>query len=375
MENNKEIKWWNLEKNQILTNLNTSIDGLKSQEAKVRLQKSGLNIIGQKNPRTAVKILIEQFKNWLIIILLIASALSFFLGENIEGIVIITLVLLSVFFGFIQEFKAEKVIKDLKKFITNKSRVLRDNKWTEIDSSFLTPGDIIGLRIGDKIPADVRLLSIDDFQTDESTLTGESLPVDKKDGVLKEESNNPANLTNMAFMGTIVAQGKATAVVVDTGGNTFFGKTSKLLERSEPETDFQKQIKNFSLFLFRVIIMMTLFIFVSNAILKKEYLESFLFALALAVGITPEMLPAIITVTLSQGALKMAKKKVVVKRLMSVEDLGNVDTLCMDKTGTLTEGNFSLDNYLNLDGKKDINLLTYALLCTGGILEKSQTSG
>ncbi|OGM13635.1 magnesium-translocating P-type ATPase [Candidatus Woesebacteria bacterium RIFCSPLOWO2_01_FULL_39_23] len=365
-------KLWNLNGDRVLELLQTSDDGLSTEEAIKRFEKYGDNIIGEKKPPSAIKIFFNQFKSWLILILLSASILSFYLGEHIDALVIIFLVLLSVTFGFLQEYKANKTIFDLKKFITNKCRVLRDHRWVLIDSRTVVPGDIVEVRIGDKIPADIRILSADSLLIDESILTGESLPVNKTDSTLTEVSENPSKLKNIVFMGSTVSSGKATGVVIATGNKTFFGKTAQILEKSEPETDFQQQIKAFSAFLFKVIIIMTVFIFISNSLLKKEILESFLFALALAVGITPEMLPAIITVTLSQGAIKMAKRKVIVKRLISVEDFGNIDTLCMDKTGTLTEGKFSLDNYQDLEGKKSEEIILFGLLCTRGLGERLQ---
>jgi len=364
-------KAWQINETKIFTYAKTSPNGLNGQDAEDRLQKYGQNIVGGGKARSPWTILISQFKNWLIIMLLCASVVSFFLGASLDGMVIILLVVLSSLFGFVQEHKAEKVIGDLKKFITQKCRVLREGKWIEINSVNLVPGDVIEVRIGDKIPADMRFTLTDNLAIDESILTGESFPVAKNTNKLNETSANPAKLLNMGFMGTLVAEGRGKGVVVATGLNTFFGKSAKSLEIPEPETDFQKQIKNFSLFLFRVVIVMTLFIFATNSFLKKDILESFLFALALAVGITPEMLPAIITVTLSQGALKMAKKKVVVKRLISVEDFGNVDTLCMDKTGTLTEGKFALGSFINLDNDLDKDVLIKAVLCTSGFYDKS----
>src|SRR3990167_10736524 len=365
-------KLWNLNGDRVLELLQTSDDGLSTEEAIKRFEKYGDNIIGEKKPPSAIKIFFNQFKSWLILILLSASILSFYLGEHIDALVIIFLVLLSVTFGFLQEYKANKTIFDLKKFITNKCRVLRDHRWVLIDSITVVPGDIVEVRIGDKIPADIRILSADSLLIDESILTGESLPVNKTDSTLTEVSANPSKLKNIVFMGSTVSSGKATGVVIATGNKTFFGKTAQILEKSEPETDFQQQIKAFSAFLFKVIIIMTVFIFISNSLLKKEILESFLFAVALAIGITPEMLPAIITVTLSQGAMKMAKKKVIVKKLSAVEDFGNLDTLCMDKTGTLTEGKFSLVGTMNVNGNNDESLYEKALICTSKFAQNSK---
>lgn len=375
MEDNTSPKWWNIKTNEILHDLKSSENGLSEDEASARIEKTGLNIIGSQKPPSAVSILTAQFKNWLVLMLLGAAILSFFLGQGLDGTVIIVLVVLSVFFGFYQEYKAEKVISDLKKFITEKARVKRNGKWIDINSQKLVPGEIVEIRIGDKVPADLRLFSTDNLTVDESTLTGESLPVLKDTEMVKIDSENPARIRNMAFMGTLVSEGRGNGIVVATGEETFFGKSAKTLEAPEPETDFQKQIKNFSLLLFKVVMIMTLFIFATNAILKQNILESFLFALALAVGITPEMLPAIITVTLSQGALKMAKKKVIVKRLISVEDFGNVDTLCTDKTGTITEGKFTLTGFINLDEKNSEEILIKGTLCTAGLYETNRQAG
>lgn len=261
--------------------------------------------------------------------LLVAAALAFLLGDHLEAGVIFGLVVLSVALGFAQEYRAQKALEKLANFIRSKSRVKRDGSWLEVDSQTLVVGDVVELRIGDIIPADIRLLEIDGFLANESALTGESLPVIKQKDAL-------------AFMGTSVAEGLGRGIVVATAEKTFFGKTAATLAKTAPPTEFQKQTKNFSQFLTKVVVVMTLFVFFANALLAKGILDSFLFAVALAVGITPELLPAIMTITLSEGALKIAKKKVIVKKLMSVEDLGNIDTLCADKTGTLTQGKFSL---------------------------------
>lgn len=359
-------KFWQLGKKELLSYLSATEDGLTSEFARKRILKFGRNILEDKNKRSALKIFWNQISNWLVITLALASFISFYLGQNIEGIVIIVLVLLSALFGFVQEYKAEKTIADLKKFISNRAKVKRDGKWKEIDATELVPGDILELRIGDKVPADVRLLSTDSLAIDESVLTGESQPVEKISEKISTSSTQPQLLKNIAFSGTTISDGYSQGVVVATGEYTYLAKTAQILAKEEPHTDFQKQIRSFSLFLFKVIMFMTLFIFLANSLLKKDVIESFLFALALAVGITPEMLPAIITVTLSQGAMKMAKKKTVVKRLVSVEDLGNVDALCADKTGTLTEGKFVLENYLTWKGKKDSDILAKALVCTSG---------
>ena len=348
--------------NNVNKKLHASPDGLSTREANNRLKIQGPNTIGEKKKKSALLLFLAQFRNWLMIALLAASAISFFLGQHLDAGVIFGLVLLSSLLGFIQEYKAEKTLKKLTKYISNKARVKRDGEWVEVNSQSLVVGDVVEVRIGDIAPADIALWEVDGLTTNESVLTGESAPVVKSIG-----------LKNMVFMGTTISAGIGKGVVVATGKNTFFGKTASLTTKQAPETEFQKQTKNFSKFLFKIILAMTVFVFAANSMLNKGVLDSFLFAVALAVGIAPELLPAIMTITLSQGALKIAKKKVIVKRLMSVEDLGNIDTLCVDKTGTLTKGEFSLAGYQTIDGEKDKDLIVKALLCTSGELIGSKT--
>jgi Mg2+-importing ATPase len=221
----------------------------------------------------------------------------------------------------------------------------------------------VHLNIGDVVPADIRLLHIEELSADESILTGESIPAVKETRAGKGRQAMPQHLKNVVFAGTSIASGLGYGMVIATGKDTVFNKTAAYLKQKEPEADFQKNINKFSNFLLKVILLMTLFVFAANALLGKGVFVSFLFAVALAVGITPEVLPVIMTITLSNGALKMAKEKVVTKRLASVEDFGNIDTLCCDKTGTLTEGKVALRKYVNLDEEQDDKLVVYGLLC------------
>lgn len=370
-ENNKNVSWWVLGADEVLVKLRTKRSGLSTTEAQARIKIHGFNNFGQKNKSSFVKILISQFTNWLTLILVIASIISFSLGEHIDSLVIIALVVLSGIFGFIQEYKAEKTLLKLKKYIKNKANVFRDGRLVKISHDNIVPGDIVQLHIGDIVPSDIRLLVSDEVETNDSVLTGESFPVEKNAMLSVKEDAIVSEMKNMIFMGTSISRGSCLGVVVETGKDTLFGKIAESVKSTEPKTDFQIQISDFSKFLFKVIILMTAFIFISNVALDKGLFSSFLFAVALAVGIAPEMLPAIITVTLSQGAMKMAKKKVIVKKLSAVEDFGNIDTLCMDKTGTLTEGVFTLFDYQDNDGKRDENIIKYSLLCTSGISQKA----
>lgn len=368
-KNIKLDNYWNLSKEELVIKYETTLDGLSSKEAVSRLASTGYNqIIKKKLLPSAVLIFINQLKNWLIIILIIASLISFFLGEHIDSIIIISIVFLSVIFGFIQEYKAEKTLEKLKKFVSQRCQVKRDGKWQNIDTRNLVPGDVVKVQIGSIVPADMRLITVDDLSANESILTGESLPVEKHIQAISESSNLPQKLTNTIFMGASITSGYGDALVVATGNNTFLGRTAAFLEEAIEETDFQKQTSKFSLFLFRIILAMTGLVFVANSLLGKGIFNSFFFSIALAVGITPELLPAIMTVTLSQGAMKMAKKKVVVKKLAAVEDLGNIDTLCIDKTGTITNGTFALDNFVNTKGEKEPLVFIKALLCTNNYI-------
>ena len=336
---------------------------MSSGDAEIRLKKYGENVLAEGQKRTAVKIILSQFENWLMVLLMVASLVDFYLGERVDAMVILGIVLLSVFFGFFQEYRAERILEKLKKYITHKARVMRDGRWVEIESRLLVPGDVVTLRVGDRVPADIRLFEVDSLSIDESILTGESEAIQKQ---IKPENN-------IAYEGTYVNSGIGKGVVILTGEQTKFGETVALMNAKPPETDFQKQMKSFSGFLTKIVVILTVFVFGTNALLDKGVFESLLFAVALAVGIAPELLPVIITVTLSHGAMKMAKKKVIVKRLIAVEDFGNIDTLCADKTGTLTEGIFKLDSFKSIDGDDDL-ILVKALVCSSGFMSGGETA-
>ncbi|KKQ24712.1 MAG: Magnesium-translocating P-type ATPase [Microgenomates group bacterium GW2011_GWC1_37_12b] len=369
----QEDLWWKYKRSEIFEKLKSSNEGLTATDAEKRLLKYGLNTIVSKSKIPSfIKILVSQFSSWLVIILIIASLVSFFLGEPLDSAVIMSYVILSAVFGFIQEFKAESAVEKVKEYLSYKCKVLRDGNWTLIDNKFIVPGDIVEVRLGDKISADIRLIKSDGLSVDESILTGESIPVEKNDTVIDKEKLNISDQKNMIFMGTTVSSGFGSGIVIATGLTTSFGSAQKLFSEKTSSGDFQVQIKSFSQFLFKVIVILTFGIFLVNALLAKDLVQSFLFAVALAIGITPEMLPAIITVTLSQGAMKMAKKKVIVKKLSAVEDFGNLDTLCMDKTGTLTEGKFSLVGTMNVNGNNDESLYEKALICTSKFSQNSK---
>src|SRR3989344_234947 len=357
---------WRFTIDKVFSLVISSKKGLENSEALQRLKNLGENNIEISQKRTATSIVFAQLKNWLIIVLIFASIVSFLLGEKLDSIVVLATIFLTVIFGYFQEQKAENAIEKLKKYITSRTRVLRSGRWSEIDTREVVLGDIVNLRIGDRVPADLRLFEVDLLSIDESILTGESIAVVKQIEVIVSHQAESYEQKNIAFAGSFVESGVGKGVVISTGEDTYLGRTAKFLETKTQLTDFQKDIKNFSTFLFKVIMLLTIFVFASNAFLNKGIFNSFLFAVALAVGIAPELLPMIITVTLSQGALSMAKRKVVVKKLIAVEDFGNMDTLCTDKTGTLTEGVVVLSSYKDFRGEAKDEILADALLCSSG---------
>ncbi len=368
------MEYWSLPIEKLLSSLDTSKKGLGEKEAEKRLGKYGHNAIEKKETRSALKIFLSQFKNPLIYILVFATIVAAFVGDKTEAVIILAIVFLNSVLGFFQEYRSEKALEKLRKYIKFKAKVLRNGERAEIEAEKLVPGDIVFLNIGDKVPADIRLIEVQDFSADESVLTGESLPVYKKTEHLKKENPNPQDLINTAFMGTIVASGTASGVAVSTGESTFFGKTASSL-KEEKKSDFEENMAKFGNFLLKIILITTVFVFAANFLLHKGLVESLLFALALAVAITPEVLPIIITVALSRGALKLAKKKVVVKRLSAIESMGNMDILCTDKTGTLTENKIIMTDYFDLGGKKDDKIVLYSLLANSAVVNRDKISG
>lgn len=351
--------------NNILKKLNSSLNGLTNNQVKAKIKQYGYNKLGTKKHFNAFLLYLDQFKDPLIAILIFASIISFLIGDIIEATIILTIILINSILGFYQEYKANKTFELLKKYIIPKATVLRDNKKEEIESIFLVPGDIVFIENGDIVPADIRLIQAKNLTANESTITGESNPVAKEAEKEQINSNNiNLNQKYTVFMGSTISSGYGYGVVIATGKNTYFGSIAKTLESKENLTNFQKNIANFSKLLLKITVIITTSVFIVNLIMHKNFFSSLMFSLALAVGITPELLPIIITIILSKGALNMAKHKVIVKKITSIENLGNMDTLCCDKTGTLTEGKFELINYLNLDNKQDENILILGTLCS-----------
>ena len=321
--------------------------GLSSEEARRRLAVYGFN--EPVSTRRAVPMLqfLRFFANPLVIILLIASAVSAITGDVVEAVIIIVIVLLSVTLNFIQTARAERAAEGLRKEVAPVATAMRDGEWREIPRREIVPGDLVRLSAGDLIPADARLVESRDLHVQQAALTGESLPVEKEAAPASQIAPDQVGARDMVFLGTSVVSGLATAQVVATGPATTFGKIAERLAEKAPETEFERGTKQFGLLIARVVIFLVLFVFLVNAALRRDPFESLLFSIALAVGLTPEFLPMISTVTLGQGALRMARRRVIVKHLAAIQNFGSIDIFCSDKTGTLTSGEMSLDQHLD----------------------------
>ena len=371
----KEIKYWRLQKEELLIELGTSTMGLDESEASRRLKEYGFNEIPYAGHRTAINILLSKFKNPLVYVLIFASVIAGFLGETTEAIIIVAILLANAMLGFSQEFKSERALEELKKYLSYTTTVSRDGKKHTIDTKELVPGDILYLAIGDIVPAEIRLFEADELQTNESALTGESTSLYKIAEPIELDNPLPHQLSNTALMGSTVTNGSGIGLVVATGRHTYFGQVASSLSLLPPKTDFQKNIASFGNYLIKVILLLVIFVFLVNSVLGHGILGSLLFSLAIAVGIIPEALPVIITVGLSEGALRLVKKKVVVKRLEAIEDVGNVDVLCTDKTGTLTQNEIKVQDIVDPKGNSHLELIKYALLCNTAVVEGERILG
>jgi Mg2+-importing ATPase len=330
----------------LLAELRASRGGLTSEDARRRLGEVGPNEPARA-PRTAglVQILL-LLANPLVIILLIASAASAILGERVNASIIVLMVALSIVLNFVQTYRSHRVAERLRDAVAPTATALRDGAWIEIRRREVVPGDIVRLAAGDRVPADARLLEARDLHVQQAALTGESMPVDKDAGDVEVAPRQPADARNLVFLGTSVVSGTATALVVATGPATAFGDIAARLSTRPPETEFERGTRQFALLIMRTVFFLVLFVLLAGALLHHAFLESLLFAVALAVGLTPEFLPMISAVTLSRGAAHMARHKVIVKHLEAIENFGSMDVLCSDKTGTLTSGDMVLDRHL-----------------------------
>lgn len=343
--------------------LGTSEGGLTTEEARKRLGQFGPNDPVAVRRSGALQQLLTFVANPLVAILLIASIVSATLGEVVNASIIILMVLLSIALNFLQTFRSQRAVERLRAGVALTSTVLRDGRWVELPRRELVPGDIIRLSAGDLVPADARLIETNGLHVQQAALTGESMPVEKSAQDTAAAPQSPADALNMVLLGTSVVSGTATALITRTGRATAFGDIAARVAARPPETEFERGIRKFGFLIMRTVFFLVLFVFVvSLPFHRQSPLESLLFAISLAVGLTPEFLPMITTVTLAQGASHMAKQKVIVKNLASMQNFGSIDILCSDKTGTLTSGDMALGSSLDPLGHPSDRVFLYAYL-------------
>jgi Mg2+-importing ATPase len=353
--------FWSAPIEKVLAELPARLEGLTQIEADRQRLRFGPNRASDTRKTTPFGLLLNQFRSPLVLLLLFAMTLSLFLGETTDGMIVLAIVLGSALLGFLQEYRASSAVARLLAVIQTKVTTLRDGHEVELPHDALVPGDVIVLAAGAAVPADCRILRSTDLFVDESTLTGESYPAEKEAGDVPAETPL-AKRSNALFQGSHVVSGTGRAVVVRTGASTVFGEIAERLRLRSPETEFERGLRHFGGLLIQITLLLVMVIFAINVYLHRPVVDSFLFALALAVGLTPELLPAIVSLTLARGAQQMAAAKVIVRRLNSIEDFGSMNVLCSDKTGTLTEGVVQLHGALDVDGNTSDEVLLYAQL-------------
>jgi Mg2+-importing ATPase len=353
--------FWAAAAKDTLASLDAKPDGLTTAEAADRLKRYGPNALAKKRDLSVVSLLLAQFRSPIIIILIAAAMLSAFLGDSSDATIIIAIVLVSGLLTFFQERGARDAVEKLLEVVAVKARVMRDGTEVDVPHDEVVPGDVVVLSAGATVPADCILLESTDLFVDEAALTGESFPVEKSVAVLPADTPL-AGRTNSVFMGTHAISGTAHALVVRTGCSTEFGAVSDRLVAPQKPTDFEQGVRKFGYLLMEVTLLLVVVIFAVNVLLHKPVLDSFLFSLALAVGLTPQLLPAIISINLAHGAREMARRRVIVKRLDSIEDFGSMDVLCSDKTGTLTQGVVTLSGAYDVRGGESEDVVLYGYL-------------
>lgn len=354
-------KFWSYDVDEVFKTIETSKNGLSTEQANERIEKLGQNLFEEKKSASKLMVFINQFKNPITMILIFAAILSIFLKDYSDGIIILIIIMISALLSYNHESKANDAVKKLLSTVSVTSAVLRDGKFQELDNSKLTIGDVISVKTGDMIPADCLLIEENSLSMDESSLTGETFPVEKNVEKL-EEKTALSQRKNSLWMGTHVISGSGKAVIVNLAKDSEFGKITESLDETETDTDFERGIKDFGNLILQVTTILIGLIFLFNIILNKPFLESFMFALALSVGLTPQMLPAIISVNLSQGAKRMSAQGVIVKKLNSIENFGSMTVMCSDKTGTITKGQVKLESAMDNTGEKSETLVKLAAI-------------
>ncbi len=339
----------------VLTQFRTTPEGLAANDARERLKEYGFNEMATIKHSSLVVRFLKLFVNPLALILLIAAVVTGILGDTVNAAIIITIVILSAVLDFVQTLRSQNAADKLHNQVSPTATALRDGKETEVPRREIVPGDVVRLFAGDLVPADARLIESRDLHVNEAALTGESLPAEK-------EAKHDDTAQNTVYLGTSVVSGTATALVIATGAQTQFGDIAARLAKKAPETDFERGTKSFGYFIMQTVFVLVMFVVVISVAFRKDTFESVLFAVALAVGLTPEFLPMITTVTLGVGAIRMSKKKVIVKNLASIQNFGSMDILCSDKTGTLTSGEMTLDRHVEAFGNISERVILFAYL-------------
>jgi P-type Mg2+ transporter len=350
---------WAEPQESLLRRLASSGEGIADAEAKRRL-RTAARPVGTRH-LTTLQLALRQFSNPIIVILLGVAAVSALLGEASQSLIVIGIVVLSSALGFVQERGAVRAVQALLGSVSVHADVIRDGHEREVSVEHVVPGDVVVLRAGDVVPGDGRVIRSNHLRLDESSLTGEAFPRHKTSGVV-DAATPLAQRSNMVHLGSYVASGEGRAVVTRTGADTEFGRIGSEVAARHLPTAFERGITSFGYMLMRATAVLVTVIFVVNVVVDRPVIDSILFSLALAVGLTPQMLPAIVTLSLSRGAVAMAKSKVIVKRLDAIEDVGSLDVLCTDKTGTITVGSVTVQESLDADGNDDPDVLRWAWL-------------
>ena len=353
--------------------LDTGERGLSAGESRRRLTLVGPNAVRTHRARASA-VLVRQLRSPLLLLLAITASASFVVGQRTDALIIGAILTASVGLAFANEYRAERAAQALHDQISHRAVTVRGGSPAETDVVDLVPGDVVELRMGQVVPADVRLVTATALECDESVLTGESAPTPKTVTPVGEGAGL-AELSCCALMGTVVSSGTGRGIVVATGGRTEFGRIALGLGEQHPETEFQVGLRRFSMLLVKVAAVLTTGILVVNLILGRPFIDAMLFALAIAVGITPQLLPAVVSVSLAAGARQLAKQKVLVKRLVCIEDLGDVEVLFTDKTGTLTEGSLVFDRAIDSRGGRKEELTLLGMICTDADLGEAGPAG
>jgi len=354
--------FWVARADAVLADVGSSAGGLASQEALARFRRVGPNEPAPPRRFEALRELGAFLLNPLVLILLVASAVSAAFGQVVSSAIIACMVLLSIVLNFSQSYQSQLAAQRLRDRVGQRATVLRDGRAQEVPARAVVPGDVVRLSAGDLVPGDGRLLSSRDLFLNEAALTGESLPREKHADAAVAPGASVEEAATAVLQGTSVVSGLGEAVVVRTGARTEFGQVAARLAGRAPETEFERGTRRFGILILQVVLVLVFFVFLVNALSRRDPLESFLFAVALAVGLTPQLLPMIVSVTLSRGAVRMARKKVIVKRLAAIENFGSMDILCSDKTGTLTVGQISVARHVNVRGEDDDAVIRLAAL-------------